>query len=130
VFVASGSGGLIAADDNGVYITVSSSLIYSKDRKTFSESMPITPSNHGPLSIILDNQSNIYIVWIDWRSGKGDIYFKKGIRTEPSSENGNTDINGNSIDNTLGNWLLVIGFLILIAIIVVFVARRRSKVHK
>jgi hypothetical protein len=129
-FVASGTGGLIAADDNGIYITTRSQFVYSKDGESFSEPMSVTTFFNSPGAIILDNQSNIYVVWMDWRSGMGDIYFKKGIRTDPSSENGNNDINGNSIDNGLGNWLWVIGIFILIVIIVVFVTRRRSNIHK
>lgn len=129
-YVTSGTGGLIATDDKGICITTRSQFVYSEDGESFSEPMSVTTFFNSPGAIILDNQSNIYVVWMDWRSGMGDIYFKKGIRTEPSSENGNTDINGNSIDNTLGNWLWIIGFFIIIVIIVVFVTLRRSKVHK
>jgi hypothetical protein len=92
--------------------------------------MTVLPFNYGPSPIILDNQSNIYFAWMDWRSGMGDIYFKKGIRTEPSNETGNNGFNGNSIDNGMGNWIWILGFLFLFIIIVVIVTRTRSNIHK
>lgn len=132
IFIIGGPvGARILADDKGVYITFSGGigyLVYSEDGETFSEPMYITPSYRTP-RIALDDQSNIYLVWTDYREcggWHGDIYFKKGIRTEPSNENGDDVQNNHQDQDSIDSWLWVIVAVILIALVAYIVKRKRS----
>lgn len=133
VFIKGGPvGARIMADDKGIYIFYVFGIGYminSEDcGKTFSEPMYVTPEDNTP-RMALDNQSNIYLVWTDSRESSGwygDIYFKKGIRTKPSNENGDDIQNNNQNQDNIDTWLWVIVAVILIALVAYIAKRRRS----
>ncbi len=121
IFIKGGPGGAdIVADDKGVYITYvfgNGYLVYSEDGDNFSEPMCITLEECVP-RIALDSQSNIYLVW-------GDIYFKKGIRTEPTNENG--DGVQNNHQDGIYQWLWILVAVIIIICVAYLVKRKHSK---
>jgi hypothetical protein len=126
------AGASIVADDNKIYIIYVfgwGNLIYSEDEgETFTEPIFVTPTNDFSPRLALDNQSNIYLVWADYRESGGwygDIYFKKGIKTELSDEN-DGEVQNNHQDG-IYQWLWILVAVIIIICVAYLVKRKRSK---